>query len=132
MTEPKYLVLFDGVCNYCNTMVNFAIKNDADKLLKFTPLQGGLAKIYKEKYNISPNIDSVVFIEDGKVKYFADAGLSICKYLNWPAKLLYAFRIFPLFISNPVYKWIAKNRYKWWGQRAECMVPTPNVKERFL
>ncbi|MBG9374723.1 thiol-disulfide oxidoreductase DCC family protein [Panacibacter sp. DH6] len=126
------IVLFDGVCNYCNAMVNFAIRNDSNGRLKFSPLQSATGTALRKQYAIPEETDSLVFIENGKAYTYADAALRIAAYLDWPAKSLFALRIFPSFISNPLYKWIAKNRYKWFGKKDACMLPTPAVKRRFL
>lgn len=130
--EEHPIVLFDGVCNYCNSMVNFAIRNDPKAILKFAPLQSVTGDKLKKQYNIAPEIDSLIFIENDKAYTYADAALKIAKHLRWPAKMLYAFMIFPSFIRTPVYKWIAKNRYKWFGKKEVCMIPTAAVKSRFL
>ena len=126
------IVLFDGVCNYCNAMVNFAIRNDKKAILKFAPLQSEAGKRLTEEYKIASEIDSVLFIEQGKVYSYSDAAIGIAKYLRGPAKVLYGLIIIPKFIRQPFYKWIAKNRYKWFGKKEACMVPTPDVKARFL
>ena len=126
------IVLFDGVCNFCNNMVNFAIRHDKKATLKFAPLQSATGEKLKEQYHIPSSIDTVIFIDQGKVYTYAQAGIRICKYLNWPAKMLYAFKIVPKFISQPVYKWIARNRYKWFGKKESCMIPTKDVRQRFL
>ena len=126
------IVLFDGVCNYCNAMVNFAIKNDKNEILKFAPLQSEAGKRLKEEYKIAPGVDSVILIDNGKAYTHSDAAIRIAKYLQWPAKVFYGFIIVPKFIRNPFYKWIARNRYKWFGKKDECMVPTKEVRERFL
>ena len=126
------IVLFDGVCNYCNAMINLAIRNDKKAILKFATLQSETGGRLKTKYNIPAEIDSVLFIENGRVYTYSDAALRIARYFRWPAKILYGLIIVPSFIRQPIYKWIAKNRYKWFGKKAECMIPTPNVKTRFL
>ena len=126
------IVLFDGVCNYCNAMVNFAIRNDKKAILKFAPLQSEAGNRLKEEYKIAPGIDSVLLIDQDKVYTYSDAAFRIAKYLRWPAKALYGLRIIPKFIRQPFYKWIARNRYKWFGKKEECMIPTPDVKGRFL
>lgn len=113
-------------------MVNFAIRNDPKAVLKFAPLQSDAGKALQQQLTIAPEIDSLVFIENGKAYVYADAALRITKHLRWPAKMLYAFIIVPSFIRTPVYKWIAKNRYKWFGKKETCMIPTPAVKSRFL
>ena len=113
-------------------MVNFAIRNDKKANLKFAPLQSVTGKQLKEKYQVSPTADTVVFIEKGKAYTYARAAIRVCKYLNWPAKALYAFIIIPAFISQPIYKWIARNRYKWFGKKEACWLPKPEWKKRFL
>ncbi len=126
------IVLFDGVCNYCNSMVNFAIRYDKKAVLKFSPLQSASGISLKEKYNISSDIDSVIFLDQGKVYTYSDAAIKIAGYLQWPAKALYAFHIVPNFLRQPIYKWIARNRYKWFGKKETCMIPTKEVRDRFL
>ena len=130
--QENPIVLFDGVCNYCNAMVNFAIRNDKKAILKFAPLQSLAGKHLKEEYKIAPDIDSVILIDQDKVYTYSDAAIRIAKYLRWPAKAFYGFILIPKFIRQPFYKWIAGNRYKWFGKKEECMVPTPDVKARFL
>ena len=130
--QENPVILFDGVCNYCNAMVNFAIRNDKKAILKFAPLQSQAGKRLKEEYKIAPGIDSVILIDQDKVYTYSDAAVRISKYLRWPAKILYGLLIIPKFIRQPFYKWVAKNRYKWFGKKEECMIPTPDVKARFL
>ena len=125
-------MLFDGVCNFCNRMVNFAIRNDKKGKLKFAPLQSATGKQLTGKYNVPPPADTIVFISKGKAYTYADAAIRICRYLDWPAKAMYALIIIPAFISQPLYKWFARHRYKWFGKKESCMVPTAEVRERFL
>ena len=126
------LVLFDGVCNYCNAMVQFAIRNDKKAKLRFAPLQSSLADELRSQYNIPRETESVILIDNGEVYTYSDAALRICKYLDWPTKALYGLVIVPCFIRQPIYKWIARNRYKWFGKRDTCYIPTPDIKRRFL
>ncbi|MBK6936755.1 MAG: DUF393 domain-containing protein [Chitinophagaceae bacterium] len=126
------IILFDGFCNFCNSMVNFTIRNDKKGKLKFSPLQSGYGTMLKEKYGISPDADTIVFIDNEKAYTYAVAAIRVCKYLDWPARLLYILIIIPPFISQPVYKWFAKRRYKWFGKKAACMMPSPDLKKRFL
>lgn len=126
------VVIFDGVCNYCNSMVNFAIRNDKKSKLRFTTMQSETGSALRKQHNVPDIADSLVFIDDNKAYTYASAALRICKYLDWPAKMLYALIIIPSFISNPVYKWIARNRYQWFGKKETCMIPAPGVRARFL
>lgn len=130
--QENPIVLFDGVCNYCNAMVNFAIRHDKKATLKFAPLQSKTGKLLKEKYQLDPAIDSVILIDNDKIYTYSDAALRIAKYLQWPSKALYALNVVPKFMRQPFYRWIARNRYKWFGKKESCMVPGPDVKARFI
>ncbi len=131
---PKQpIILFDGVCNFCNSAVNFVIKRDKKNLIRFAPLQSEAAHQLLTDYNMPPtDMTSFIFIEDGKVYTQSTAALKVCKHLKgiWP--LLYGFIVVPLFVRDGVYKWIAKNRYKWFGKKSECMMPTVELKSKFL
>lgn len=130
-SEP--VILFDGVCNFCNYWVNFAIKRDRKKKLKFTTLQGETAKQLLPQYNINPtSLSSVILIDNGKAYTQSSAAIRICKYLNGGWKLFYGLMIIPKFIRDLFYNIIARNRYKWFGKKEECMIPTPELRERFL
>ena len=131
--EEVPVILFDGVCNFCNYWVNFAIKRDREKKLKFTTLQGETAKQLLRQYNISlTSLSSVVFIDNGKAYTQSSAALRICKYLNGGWKLFFGLMIIPKFIRDAFYNIIARYRYKWFGKKETCMVPTPELRERFL
>lgn len=130
-TEP--IILFDGICNFCNGAVNFTIKRDKKKVIKFAALQSESGAQLLQQYGLPANdLRSFLFIENGKVYNRSTAALKVCRHLTglWP--LCYAFIIVPAFIRNGIYDFIAKNRYKWFGQRQECMLPTPEVRARFL
>jgi predicted DCC family thiol-disulfide oxidoreductase YuxK len=127
------ILLFDGVCNYCNFWVRFAIKRDKKKQLIYAPLQGDPAKRLLAKYNLNTTkLSSVIMIDKGKVYIQSSAALRMCKYLDGGWKLFYGFMIIPKFIRDFFYNIIARNRYKWFGKKEECMVPTPDLRERFL
>ncbi|MBS1761017.1 MAG: DUF393 domain-containing protein [Bacteroidetes bacterium] len=113
-------------------MVKFAIRNDKRAKIRFAPLQSNSGQALKEQYNVSPNADTIIFIENGKAYTYARAAIRVCRYLDWPVKILYAFIIIPRFISQPLYKWFAKHRHKWFGKSDNCMMPTPDVRSRFL
>lgn len=113
-------------------MVNFAIRNDKKGNIKFAPLQSIAGEKLRQEFNISPTADTIILIENGKAYTYATAAIRVCRYLDWPAKMLYGLIIFPSFFTQPIYKWIARNRYKWFGKKDNCMIPTPTVKNRFL
>jgi len=127
------IILFDGVCNFCNHWVNFAIKRDKKKKLRFTPLQGETAKRLLPRYHINPtSLSSVVFIDNEKAYTQSSAALRICKHLDGGWKLLYGLIIVPKFIRDFFYNIIARNRYKWFGKKESCMMPPADWRERFL
>jgi predicted DCC family thiol-disulfide oxidoreductase YuxK len=128
----KGIILFDGVCNYCNTMVNFVIKRDKKDRFLFAPLQSDKGQELRKKYNIADSIDSFIYIEKGSANIYSTGALKVCRYLSggWPA--LYALIIVPVFLRDGIYKWVARNRYKWFGKKETCMIPTPAVRRKFL
>ncbi len=131
--SDKKIVLFDGVCNFCNYWVRFALKRDKNKKLLFTSIQSENAKSILFKYNINPTaITSVIFIENNKAYTQSSAVFRICKNLSGIWKVFYVFIVIPKPIRDFVYNRIAENRYKWFGKRDECMVPEPWMLERFL
>ncbi|WMI64670.1 DCC1-like thiol-disulfide oxidoreductase family protein [Aestuariibaculum sp. YM273] len=130
----KQLILFDGVCNLCNSSVNFIIKHDKKNAFLFTPLQSHLGKQIIEEYNIDTNkTDSILlYIPKKGITYKSTAALKIASHLGFPVKILSVFLIIPTFIRNWVYDFIAKNRYKWFGKKETCMIPSPKLKSKFL
>lgn len=127
------LILFDGVCNFCNASVNFIIRRDPKGVFRFAPLQSEAGKKTLQKFHLSTtDLDTMVLIEGDRFFTRSSAGLRIARRLTglWP--LLFIFIIIPKFLRDAVYNLVARNRYKWWGKRDACMVPTPEVKKRFL
>jgi len=130
---PHPIILFDGVCNYCNAMVNFIIRRDKKKVFRFAPLQSEAAqKILLQNHLPQINFDSFILVENDKIYQRSDAALRLYNKLPWYWKWTQIFWIFPKFIRDGVYNVIARNRYKWFGKKDQCMVPAPEVRERFL
>lgn len=133
MTKKHKIILFDGVCNLCNSSVNFVIKKDKNDVFRFAALQSEIGSQYINKFNIDPSqTDSIILIDVDKHYIKSSAALTIAKSLKGVYPLLYAFIIVPAFIRNWVYDYIAKNRYKWYGKKESCMIPTPELKSKFL
>lgn len=131
-TKPP-VVLFDGVCTFCNFWVQFAIKRDRKKKLKFSPLQGKTAATLLPAYGLVPgSLNSVVLVDKDRAWTQSSAALRICKYLDGGWKLFYGLIIIPKFIRDFFYNIIARNRYRWFGKKETCMVPGAGVRERFL
>ena len=130
---PHPIILFDGVCNFCNTSINFIIRQDKKKVFRFAALQSGAGKEFLEKYNLPKDyLESFILIDKGKVYKSSTAGLRMYNKLPWYWKWLQVFWIVPKFIRDGVYNVIAKNRYKWFGKKEECMIPNEDVKNRFI
>jgi predicted DCC family thiol-disulfide oxidoreductase YuxK len=128
----KNIVLFDGVCNFCNATVLFLIKHDAHENLHFASLQSQIGKDLLEQYTIPGDTTSVIFIHQGQVFLKSDAVLEIAKCLNgWPRILKYSFIISKV-IRNGIYDLIAKNRYSIFGKKDNCSIPSAENKKRFL
>ena len=126
------IVLFDGVCNFCNGAVNFIIRNDRSGRIKFAPLQSEIGEQLRLEHSITPDTDSLVFVESGKAYTHSTGALKIAKALGGIWQLAYAFTILPEPVRDWFYKAFAKNRYKWFGKKDVCMMPTPEIRERFL
>ncbi|AKP76975.1 MULTISPECIES: thiol-disulfide oxidoreductase DCC family protein [Priestia] len=129
----KHLILFDGICNLCNSSVQFIIKHDEQALFSFASLQSDFGKQQLASHGLLPEqLDSIVYIH-GKQRYIkSTAALKIAKRLDGPVKFLYALIIIPAPIRDIVYNWIARNRYKWFGKQQHCMLPTSDTKKRFV
>ncbi len=131
--ENNSIILFDGVCNLCNNSVHFIIKRDKKKRFLFTSLQSDAARDILLQFQLkNSEMDSILFIENGKIYQKSDAILKIVKHLNGMWKISYGFIIIPKFIRDYVYIIIAKNRYRWFGKREVCMIPTKELQMRFL
>lgn len=132
--KDKELILFDGVCNLCNSSVQYVIKHDKSDRFLFAPLQSDIGESIIKAYDIDTSkTDSILlYSEDNGLAIKSTAALKIARHLGFPRNVLSVFRIVPVFIRNWVYDIVAKNRYKWYGQRDECMIPTPELKSKFL
>lgn len=131
--EKQTVIFFDGFCNLCHRAVQFTLKRDPKGFFYFASLQSEYAQVQLGSFAFEKPIgDSFILLEDGKLYQRSTAALKVARRLNslWP--LLYAFIIVPPFIRDAVYNYIAKHRYKWFGQRETCWLPTPALQQRFL
>jgi predicted DCC family thiol-disulfide oxidoreductase YuxK len=131
------IILFDGVCHLCERSVLFVIRHDPYARFMFAPLQSDYAHGLIEELGLSVeelldgDLNSFVLIANGKLSLRSNAWLSICGQLDgWPS-LLRVFRIVPRFISDAVYDFIGRHRYQWFGKKSECMIPAPDIQQRF-
>jgi predicted DCC family thiol-disulfide oxidoreductase YuxK len=131
--NDQTVILFDGVCNLCSASVLFIIKRDPTQQFRFASLQSQFGQLQLKRFNLSASeLNSVLLVHEGKLFQKSTAVLKIASMLNngWP--LLYLFIIVPGFIRNWIYDWVARNRYGWFGKKDECMIPTPEIKSRFI
>jgi predicted DCC family thiol-disulfide oxidoreductase YuxK len=132
--NDKKIILFDGVCNLCNGAVQFIIKRDKNEIFQFAPLQGVIGKKLTSERNIDVGkVDSIILIEPGNAYYIkSDAVLKIGMELRLYGTISYVLNLIPSTLRNIVYDFIARNRYKWYGKKVVCMVPSAALKNRFL
>lgn len=127
------VIVFDGVCNFCNFSVNFIIARDHNDTFRFTPMQSTIGSQLLAMYNIpSENIDTFLLIIHGKALIKSDAVVSIAKELRPPWNYLVAIKFIPKPIRDFFYSFIARNRYRWFGKKEHCMTPTVELKRKFI
>jgi predicted DCC family thiol-disulfide oxidoreductase YuxK len=127
------IILFDGVCNFCNAAINFVLKQDKKGVFRFAPLQSEAGQRLLKQYNLSTaEFDSFVLIDNGKIYKKSSASLRVMNKLPWYWKEAQLLRLIPTPFRDAIYDFIAKNRYKWFGKKEQCMIPTPEMRNRFL
>ena len=130
--NDKPVILFDGVCNLCSGSVQFILKRDKEKKFFFASLQSNYGQELLKRFHLPTDVfNSFILFQDEQIFTRSTAALKMFHQLNgwgW-VKILW---IFPKFIRDAVYNLIAKNRYKWFGKKDECWIPTPELKARFL
>lgn len=133
MNQSKSIVFFDGVCNLCNASIDFIIKRDRHNKFLVGALQDGFSKELLSKHQVKEDyLDSLVLLENGEIFYKSTAALKIARKLSglWP--VFYPLIILPTRLRDPVYDFIGKNRYRWFGKKNTCRIPTPEEKAKFL
>lgn len=127
------MIFFDGVCNLCNSSVQFVLKKDKNQKFKFASLQSDVAtEILLQFSKKKSELNSIILVYNNRIYEKSAAILHIARLLGAPYTLTAIFWIFPKPVRNYIYDFIAKNRYKWFGKTAHCMTPSPKLKERFL
>ncbi|WP_026968651.1 thiol-disulfide oxidoreductase DCC family protein [Algoriphagus terrigena] len=133
MSRAKSVILFDGVCNLCNTSIDFVLQRDKKDQFRVGALQSAEGKELLSRFDTNPDyLDSLVLIEGDQIYYRSTAALRIAKKLPGLWRILYGLIIFPPAIRDAVYDWIGKNRYRWFGKKNTCRLPTPEEKAKFL
>lgn len=130
---PPIIVLFDGVCNLCNSSVQFILRRDHSQRFVFASLQSPAGQKLLQKFGLPQDqFNSFVLIENDKVYTRSSGALRVLLHLKKGWQLLYGLYIIPKPLRDIVYNWIARNRYKWFGKQEACWLPTPELKRRFL
>ena len=133
MSDGLSVVLFDGVCGFCDATVRFIINRDPSGRFKFAALQSEIGKSIANAHGMDPNqLDGVVLIENGKAYWKSAAALRIAKRLSWPWPIFAALLIVPRFIRDWLYDRFAERRYRWFGKLDGCRPPSESERERFL
>lgn len=131
--KPDKLVLFDGVCNLCNGFVKFIIKRDREGKIMFAPLQSAISGEYLTVFNENPyKFDSVIYISENQLYTKSSAILHILKDLGRGWQLMFGFIILPTFFRDMLYNVVARTRYRIFGKKDSCMIPSPDIQKRFL
>ncbi|API91959.1 hypothetical protein J32TS6_23810 [Virgibacillus pantothenticus] len=126
------IILFDGVCHFCDQSVQFILKHDKQEQFLFASLQGDTGQKLVFEHKIINDLSSLILIDNDKYYSKSTAVLHICKELTGAWKLLYAFILIPKPIRDFFYDRIANNRYRWFGKKDSCELPSPDVRKRFL
>ncbi len=127
------VVVFDGICNFCCASVQFVIRHDRDARFRFTPLQSPLGRSLLEQYGIKPDdVDTILLVHNDRAYERSDALLEIASTFRGPWKLLCIFRLIPRSFRDLLYRGFARNRYRLFGRRDQCLVPTDDIASRFV
>ncbi|MCB0516680.1 MAG: thiol-disulfide oxidoreductase DCC family protein [Chitinophagales bacterium] len=133
-TSP--ILLFDGVCNLCNGVVQFVLKNEAEnseRPLLFASLQSQFGQQILQSHNLpTDSFKSFVLLDNNQLYFRSSAAFRLCKYLKFPWSWLSVLQIIPTFLRDSVYQFVSDNRYRWFGKKEQCWIPTPELKSRFL
>jgi predicted DCC family thiol-disulfide oxidoreductase YuxK len=133
VSERHPVLLFDGVCNLCNRWIQFVIERDPDAVFRFAPLQSPAAQRALDKCGYDgDSLDSVVLVDDGECYAKSDAVIRTARHLGGVYRLLGPTGIVPRRLRNWLYDFVADHRYGWFGKRDQCMMPSPDVEDRFL
>ncbi|EEI93938.1 hypothetical protein HMPREF0765_0464 [Sphingobacterium spiritivorum ATCC 33300] len=130
MLHTKNIVLFDGICNVCNGTVNFIMKHDKQHKFYFSSLQSPLGQQVQQQ--TGHQLDSILYIRQNKIWNKSNAVLYIAKDLGFPWSLCFIFKPLPTSLRDRCYDFIARNRYKWFGKREQCRIPTAEERQHFI
>ncbi len=132
-SQKNLIILFDGVCKFCDASVQFVIKRDKHNRFRFCTLQSSAGQRLATEFGVlDPNLTSMVLLENNKAYTKSSAALRVARYLAFPWPVLFIFIIFPPIIRNLVYDFIGNHRYQWFGKYDHCVVPDDSTREKFI
>ncbi|MCC6490725.1 MAG: thiol-disulfide oxidoreductase DCC family protein [Candidatus Hydrogenedentes bacterium] len=127
------VILFDGVCNLCNASVQFVIRHDGSGRFRFAPLQSETGRNLLDRCGCAGgDLASVVLVEGDRCYRESTAALRVLRGCDGLWRMLYVGIVIPRFLRDAMYRLVARNRYRWFGTREQCMIPTPELRTRFL
>ena len=133
MRTDQAIVLFDGVCNLCEGVVRFIVRHDPDSRFRFAPLQSEPARRLLEKHGLpTDTVDTFVLVEGSRCLTRSDAALAVVRHLPGAWRMLRVLVVVPRPLRDWAYTIVVRNRYRWFGRKQSCMVPTPELTSRFL
>lgn len=133
LPQNKQIILFDGVCHFCDQTVQKIIKADVHNLFVFASLQSEIGQQIVKHIGVKPNIDSIILYQPNIAYYIeSDAAINIAKQLKGFYPLLQIGALFPKALRNAAYRYFAKNRYKWFGKKEQCEIPSAEIRSKFL
>lgn len=133
LPKGKSIILFDGICNYCNTKVNYIIKHDVNDKFRFATIQSEIGQEIIKYLGVNANIDSIILYQPGIAYYIkSEAVFIILNSIKSNYKIVSILNFIPKSILDLLYDYVAKNRYLWYGKKESCMIPTQEIKNKFL
>jgi len=133
LSENSYIILFDGLCGFCDSCVDFVIRNDSRRIFKFVSLQSELGQKLLRHFSLpTDSLDSAVLIENGSAYLFSTASLRIARRLRLGWSLFFILILVPKPWRDWAYRYFANHRYQWFGRSNSCRIPTPAIRDRFI
>jgi len=130
---PELIIIFDGVCNLCSRSVRFILRHDCRRTFKLATAQSTAGRALLSDHGLDPDkLETFVLLKKGEVYVRSDAALEIAKELDWPWRGLRTLRLVPRVCRDPLYNVIARNRYRWFGKKERCLIPTDDIRTRFI
>jgi predicted DCC family thiol-disulfide oxidoreductase YuxK len=131
--DAQHVVVFDGACNLCAHSVTFILAHERDSAIRFAAAQSAAGRELLREFGLDPdNVATFVFVKGGTAYVRSDAALEVAQHLRSPWRMLRVLRFVPRRLRDSVYDIIARNRYRWFGKRESCIVPTPELRSRFI